>query len=101
MHAFPQPAADIMYSVLAILGIRLEDLAVKRAHEQSGHVSRLLWLARWLARLDSVRYRIACLLRSFAVSSCSCCIDSSIKMQGDPLRADWSSGKSGMCQNSV
>ena len=56
MHAFPQPAADIMYSVLAILGIQLgRPIAVKRAREQSGHVSRLLRLARWLmARLDSV-----------------------------------------------
>ena len=39
--------------------------------------------------------RIASLLRSFAVSSCSCCIDLSFKMKRDPLRADWSSGKSG------
>ena len=38
---------------------------------------------------------------SFAVSSCSCCIDLSVKMQRDLLRADWSSGKSGMHHNSV
>ena len=46
----------------------------------------------WLARLDSVRYRISCLLHSFAVRSCSYCIDPSPKLQREPFRADWSSG---------
>ena len=47
-----------------------------------------------MAGLDSVRYRIA-------VSSCSCGINPSVKMQRDLLRADWSSGKSGTRHNSV
>ena len=31
----------------------------------------------------------------------SCCIDPCVKMQGDPLRTDWLSGKTGMRRNSV
>ena len=38
---------------------------------------------------------------SSELSSCSCCIDPCVKIQGDPLRADWLSGKSGMRCNSV
>ena len=72
-----------------VLIINQEDLAVKRAREQSGCVPNCGWLGQ-------IQFaRIACLLRSFAVSSCSCCIDPSVKIQEGPLRADWLSWKSG------
>ena len=82
------PADTIQY----LQAINPEDLAVKRAREQSGRCGQR---GGWLGQI-----RIACSLRSFAVSSCSCCIDSSIKMQEDPLRVDWSSRKSGTHRNS-
>ena len=47
------------------------------------------------------------LLHGTFCGACSCCTDSSMKMQGDlllwcvPDFSDWSSGKSGMHQKSV
>ena len=41
------------------------------------------------------------LLYSLGVRSCSCSIDLSLKMQGNPLRASWLSGKSGMYHNNI
>ena len=70
---------------IGLYSIDNQCLAVKQAREQSGCAPKLLWLAR----LDSVCYRITRLLHSFTVSSCSCCIDPSVKMQEDPLQADW------------
>ena len=75
---------------------------MKRASEQSGRVSRLLWLARWLARLDSVHQDsiIYCVV-SLSAAVAVVLIRVSIKMQGTLLQADWLSGKSGMPHNSV
>ena len=42
---------------------------------------------------------VACLLCSVAVRSCSCCMYSSLKRQGELLWAGLSSAKSGMCYN--
>ena len=54
-----------MYTCRQMISIlNLEDLVVKQAHKQSGHVML------HGGSLDSACYRIACLLHSFAVSSC-------------------------------
>ena len=53
--------------VLVMIQFELEDLIVKQACEQSGRVPKLLWLAKDQIQLA----RIAYLLNSFAVSSCS------------------------------
>ena len=44
-------------------------------------------------QLGSMDTRIACLLHSFTVSSCSCCVDPSVKLLRNLLRADLSSGE--------
>ena len=68
--------------------INLEDLAVKQAHEQSG------LCAEWLARLDSVDCVVS-------LSAAVTVYNPSFKMQREPLRARWSSGKSATRHNSV
>ena len=66
----------LVVTTLALV-INLEELAVKRAHgDVPNHCG---WLG-WVQFTKTV-----CLLRSFTVSSCSCCIKPSVTMQGDPL----------------
>ena len=71
---------------------------MKQTREQSGRVSRSLIIVADYKLADSVRYVYCVVLLSATVAVVL--IDPSVKMQEDPLRADWLSWKSGTRHNS-